>query len=297
MRKEPFLCAINLVYRYRMKNHYISLFFLFTIILFACSKGASPEARYAFFVAGHAYGNPNNSVQGLHPPFLDAFDFLNAKNADMGFLTGDVVRISDSVSWELTFSQLGALNAAIHIAPGNHDIKNEQLYTKYVGERYYSFKKGDDLFLVLDGNLDSWNIEGEQLAFVEQELSTKLNAKSNVFVFVHQLIWWKEGTDCPPNSLENKANALHFDTQLMPVLKEYPNDFYLFAGDVGAISGQPSVCYEKREHVHLIASGMGIESKDNVLLVTVNANATVGIELIGLNCTEGYACLGDLVDY
>ena len=46
---------------------------------------------YSFFVAGHASGAAGINNEGLHPPFLEQWDYLNTYNQlDLGFLTGDI---------------------------------------------------------------------------------------------------------------------------------------------------------------------------------------------------------------
>jgi len=50
---------------------------IFLAFLVSCS---SPERlEYSFFIAGHAYGDPNDRgrTKGLYQPFKNKFEFLN----------------------------------------------------------------------------------------------------------------------------------------------------------------------------------------------------------------------------
>jgi hypothetical protein len=46
-----------------------------------------------------------------------------------------------------------------------------------------------DIFIILDANIDGWNISGEQLKFLKQSLPNEKDAINNIFIFSHQLIW------------------------------------------------------------------------------------------------------------
>jgi hypothetical protein len=67
---------------------------------------------------------------------------------------------------------------------GNHDITNETLYKPFNmnGQRYYSFKKGDVQFFVLDSNY----MDSTQLDWVQHQLSES-SAKWKVAYFHHPL--------------------------------------------------------------------------------------------------------------
>ncbi len=265
----------------------------------SCKKNA-PE-KYSFFVAGHAYGSPSGEDIGLHPPFVEIFPLLN-QNIDLafGFLTGDIVRFSWEAYWKAVQKELGQLNCQIHLAPGNHDIGNRELFDKYYDETFYSFEHGNDLFIILDGNKSNWNIEGKQFAFLKSELSNKATKASHTFIFIHQLIWWKENTEygeCKPNSFMGMSVTLNFHQEILPLFYALEKPVYLLAGDVGVFTNGCSVFYHKTKNVSLIASGMGNNRTDNYLMVNVLENGEVDIKIIGLNCDSGNECMGKIEDY
>lgn len=241
---------------------------------------------------------PVNGRIGIHPPFVQSFDWLKEKESlQFGVLTGDVVRRSDKASWERARQTLSSLPTKIHIAPGNHDLKDKKLFQELYSSLYYSFQEGNDLHIVLDGNEFGWNIEGEQFNFLKEVLATKTENINNIFIYVHQVIWWKDTDGCDLNSLEGKADTLNFQERVLPLLRETNKPVYCFAGDVGAIVGKQNLCVQKDNNVFLIASGMGNEQKDHFVYVEVSPDGQVALKLIGLNCQEEWNCLGELSDY
>jgi hypothetical protein len=270
---------------------------LLILLLFqSCQSDKAATKSYSFFVAGHTYGNPMAKNKGLYPAFTDKFSELQQhENLKFGVLTGDIVRSSNEKSWETVWKELNPLNIKIHIAAGNHDIKNKQLFKKYVHESYYAFQQSGDLFIVLNPNIDQWNIAGKQLDFLKNELSKAENYR-HIFVFCHQLIWWqsdKKWGTCQPNSFENMSENLNFQSEVLPLFENVKNQVLLIAGDVGAVPNSSAICYLKKENVSFIASGMGVGKKDNFLLIDVDKNGEIAIELIGLRGEN----LGDLEDY
>ena len=239
-------------------KYIISAFILF-FLLNACHKNNSIE--YSFFVAGHTYGSTKGEDVGLHPPFVKTFPELN-QNSDLAFgvLTGDIVRFSWESYWEAVQKELAQLNCDIHLAVGNHDIANKESFDKYYNKKFYSFDKGNDLFIILDGNKNNWNIEGEQLAFLRTELNKKAKTADHIFVFVHQLIWWQENTEygvCKPNSFMGISDTLTFHQELLPLFYEINKPVFIIAGDIGVFPDACSVFYHKIKNVSLIASGNG----------------------------------------
>ncbi len=279
---------------------YITLFTVLLFVLNGCQS--AKEVDYSFFVAGHTYGSLNEKKPGLHPPFVAEFEKLNRhETLKFGVLTGDLIHFPDKAPyWEKAFEDIGRLNCEVHIVPGNHEVADRTFFRKYIDRNYYAFTENQDLFVVLDGNEDGWNIEGEQLAFLENTLEKQADSVHRIFLFVHQLIWWKEATvfaGCQPNSLMSKSDTLHFHDKILPLLQRSLKPVYLFAGDVGAYEERCSVFHHKLKNVTLLASGMGNYETDNYLLVDILKNGDVKINLVALNCDRGFGCMGDIEDY
>lgn len=259
-----------------------------------------PEVEYSFFVAGHVSGIPGNQKLGLYSEFLKAFPSIKAnQQIQFGVLTGDVVVDPSQASWDAVDKDLSQLAIPIYIAPGNHDVRNRALYNDRHGLGFRSFIHSGDLFIILDPNLDHWNIRGEQLSFLEQVLADAEGKVDHVFVFFHQLLWWEPDNifaDVPFNSDENRADTLNFWPEIVPLFLDLPSQVYMFAGDVGAFSDDEGCMYYEDQNLTFIASGMGNESTDNFIVADVHFDNTVTFRLIALNKGDIDA-LGGLNDY
>ena len=192
------------------------------IFIFSCQNEViNPDQSYSFFVAGHTYGQPGVDNIGLHPPFQQKFDFLNSRNISLGFLTGDIVNISTEKNWDEVDSVLTYLNADVYYVAGNHDLTDRELYEKRYGRTYYAFRKNNDLFIVLDPNIDHWNISGMQLNFLKETLLNATDAR-NIFVFFHQLLWWDRNNKYQyvrMNSREGRADTINFWEEIVPLFE------------------------------------------------------------------------------
>lgn len=265
----------------------------------ACWKEKiEPTQSYSFFVAGHTYGMAGVNNEGLHPPFEQKFDFLNSRNVALGILTGDIVKFPTEEDWDEVDSVLNFLDAEIYFAVGNHDMKNRELYERRYGSTYYSFIKENDLFVVLDPNLDSWNISGEQLKFLKETL-LGTDKRRNLFVFFHQLLWWDKNNKYKHvrlNSTEGRADTINFWTEIIPLFTRLKKPVTMYAGDMGAGSWSDSYMYDTYENITFIGSGMGYGEEDNIVITNVNAEGYVDYELIAINGDDIHV-LGELEDY
>ena len=226
---------------------------------------------YSFFVAGHTYGVPGVNNPGVHPPFKALFPQINSRHLAFGVFTGDIVSWSTPADWDEVDSDLADLEPPVHFAVGNHDMTDRDLFVARYGPTFFSFEYGQDLFIVLDGELDPCNITGEQLTFLRDTLNG--NSARRVFVFVHRLIWVTE--DTPYYVLRYRINSprgydfrANFWTDVEPLLRNLDAQVYVVAGDVGAPWAM-AVFYEHYENIYLIASGMGGAEEENFLVFDV----------------------------
>jgi len=262
-------------YVVKCRNVVPAFAFTFTTLLlnqFFYASDAAGENGYSFIVAGHTYGKPGVDNTGLHPPFKNAFDYIrNIENIRFAFLTGDIVWQSTNPDWDEVDSDLRELGFPVHFAPGNHDLSNRELYLKRYGHdggSYYSFPFREDLFIVLDPNIDGWDISGNQLEFLKLVLAESEKYR-NIFIFAHQLIWWDSRTSFKHvdiNSYSGRKTRLNFWAQVAPLFKKINNEVFLFSGDTGAFEAHTPV-YLKLNNLHLIASGMGGGINDNFVIV------------------------------
>ena len=138
----------------------------------------------------------------------------------MGFLTGDIVPEGTVKNWDEVDADLASLRLPVSLIVGNHDLTNRDLFESRYGDTDYYFIQNKDLFLVLDGFHDRWNITSEQLLFIRKILDQHASLIDNVFVFFHQLLWWAHDNkyrDQKSNSLEGRATEINFWTDVEPL--------------------------------------------------------------------------------
>ena len=277
-----------------------------TVLLFSCQKDNSESNAYSFFVAGHLYGKPwklNNDRP--HKPFVDYIPEINSHpGIAFGIFTGDVVRKPEQANFDTLVKDLKPLEVPWYVVPGNHGISNRKLFEKYFGDSlhnyrtYRSFSHDHDLFILLDANIDHWNIKGEQLEFLKKTLEEKAAKSRNIFVFVHQLIFWDDKNEFrnivvnwPPYT----PDTTNYWGEVEPLLAGTQKPVYLFAGDVGANKESTPYMYYKKNNIVYIASGMGNMKDDNFIFVNVNRDGKVYFDLIALQGDPNR--LGKLEDF
>lgn len=284
----------------------ISQLFVASFYLGACEKVEHPikpapvVLEYSFFVAGHTYGASGIDNIGLHPPMHAKLDFIKSDSLmEFGVLTGDIVISGNNQNWNEVDSSLALLEMPVYFAAGNHDLTDRPLYESRYGSTYYSFEKHGDLFIVLDPNLDNWNISGDQLVFLQNTLNEKAANSKNIYVFFHQLLWWTPDNiykNVKANTVADRDPNMNFWTEIEPLFNTLPNKVIMFAGDVGKSTTVTPYMYHQYDNITFIASGMGNGVTDNFVIVDVWSNKSVTYRLISLNTAE-MSALGELTDY
>ncbi|WP_353777098.1 metallophosphoesterase [Winogradskyella sp. 3972H.M.0a.05] len=282
---------------------------IFFLISFFISCDDSKQLSNSFFIAGHTYGSPelrsneDNTDKGLYKPFIDKFQFLEDQpKMDFGFLLGDCVWKPNE--WPIVMEQMKELEIPTHIARGNHD-GGLKLFKKNFGDSYKKFVHKDNLYIVLDSNIDSWNISDDQLVFLMNALRNEGSSVNNIFIFSHHLLWYSKTKFSKPfpNSLSGRPETTNFWSKIEPLLKNQTTPVYIFAGDVGAFSKEKrkkdhiiEYYYHNYDNITFVASGMGGGVRDNLIVVDVLKDGTVDFRLIHLNGTDING-LGKLQDY
>jgi len=275
------------------------------LVLFSCDKnedGTTEESpiSYSFFIAGHTYGTPGVDNDGLHPAFKNKFDLIQSDgHIDFGVLTGDIVITGTEQNWNEVDNDIIDLGLPVYFAAGNHDVTDRTLFESRYGQTYYSFVHQSNLFIVLDPNIDGWNISGNQLQFLENALNSEAQNVNNIFVFFHQLLWWEPDNiyqNVVLNSFSGRADTINFWNEIEPLFNELAKPVHMFAGDVGAYYTGSEFMYHQYENITLIASGMGGNVRDNFIIIDVHEDASVSYRLIALNAPD-ISALGDLEDY
>ncbi|MEP3208461.1 MAG: metallophosphoesterase [Maribacter sp.] len=295
----------------RIKFSYCVPVFI-AIILTSCSSHKTLQAElssnkteqkpYAFFVAGHVYGFPGESKNniGVHPPFKKRLDLIrNNSLIEFGVFTGDIVEDgTKETEWDELDADIAYINKKVYFAPGNHDIGNSKgraIFKKRYGNSYRSFVHKNDLIIILDPNLDKWNISEDQLSWLKNVIERNAHEVDNIFVFFHQLLWWtKDGVfkNYPINSTSGRAENVNFWSEIYPLFENTNKPTFMFAGDTGVYKN--GVLYFKfSKNISFIASGMGGRKQDNFIIAKITENKSVEFELVSLN-SESLNALGKL---
>ena len=254
---------------------------------------------YSFFVAGHTYGSPGVDNEGVHPPFKAKFEYIQNRNEiQFGVFTGDIVITGTVQNWDEIDADVEELGLPVYFAVGNHDMSDRELYESRYGITYYYFIYEDDLIIVLDPNIDQWNISGVQLEFLQDVIDQNHLDVENIFVFFHQLLWRESDNiyqDIIPNSNAGRADTINFWSEVEPLFNDLPNEVFMFCGDLGAIDYASDVMYDNYVNISFIGSGMGDINGENFIVVNVMSDKSIAYDLICLSDFEN--CLGELTDY
>ncbi|PLX07739.1 MAG: hypothetical protein C0596_09950 [Marinilabiliales bacterium] len=268
-------------------------YYLFLSLIIVCiiqtSCKVNEQTEYSFFIAGHSYGKPFVDNEGFHPPFKQKFlSVQDSADLEFGFLLGDIVWIPSEKDWDEIDKDIEDLGLPVYIACGNHEMKDSALFVERYGPTYFYFIKNKDLFIVLDPNIDNWNISVEQLSFLKKVIKKKSKRVDNIFVMTHQLIWWDKDRypDIKLNSLEGKDENLNFWDEVEPIFHTLDNNVVFCAGDLGANTKASDFMFDKYDNITLVATGMGEGEGDNFVIIKVDNDKNVYIELINLNTDQ-----------
>jgi hypothetical protein len=258
---------------------------LFVTIIHTVSL--SQNQAYSFFIAGHSYGIVGGQNKGLHPQFVKEFEYLKTRQEiELGFLLGDIIRFPNEEGFDSIDSEIEKLGFPVCIAAGNHEMKNRELFEARYGPSYYKFMHNGDLFIILNPNIDAWNISGDQLAFLKKTLDEDASESANIFVLFHQLLWVDNDNiynKIIPNSFEGRADSINFWTEVEPLFKNLKNNVVFCAGDLGAFTWCQNFMYDSYANISLVASGMGDGEGDNFIIVNVDENKNISFEIICLS--------------
>jgi hypothetical protein len=280
-----------------MKSYII----LIKVLLISLTINAqSDSVLYSFFIAGHTFGQLGVNNIGLHPPFKEKFVYIQSRpEIHFGVFTGDIVSQNPTAQdWDEVDADIDTLGLPVYFAVGNHDMENRPLFESRYGDTYYNFTYKNDLFIVLDPNIDEWNISGTQLEFLKNTIDSNYQSVENIYVFFHQLLCWESDNiykNVIPNSFAGRADTINFWTEVEPLFHQLPNKIIMFMGDFGAASWSDDVMYDLYDNISFVGSGMGEGIGDNFVIINVKTDKTIDYDLICLN--DSINCLGELTDY
>ena len=274
------------------------LYFLLVCLSFRAFAQEQTD-EYSFFVAGHTYGAPGVDNVGFHPPFKEMFPYIQGRSEiEFGVLNGDIVSpFPIAQDWDEIDADIELLGLPVYFAVGNHDMENRPLFEARYGDTFYDFTYNNDLFIMLDPNIDGWSITGDQLFYLESVVNEQSPLVENIFVFFHQILWREPDffNHIFWNSDAGRIDPVNFWSAVMPIFSPLPNKVTMMAGDLGA-PWSTIVSYDRYHNIELIATGMGRDIGDNFIVVNVETDKSVNYDLICMGETDT-DCLGELTDY
>jgi predicted phosphodiesterase len=135
--------------------------------------------------------------------FEQAVEKINLMNPEFVLSVGDLIdgySEDDSLltaQWNYFEKQIEPLNMRFFRVPGNHDISNDSMTTKWqerFGRSYYHFTYGNVLFLCLNSeDPPSHHMSQNQADYVAKALKENEDARW-VLVFMHKPMWLSENT-------------------------------------------------------------------------------------------------------
>lgn len=260
------------------------------LIISSCALSCNPPVEqklsaplYSFVVAGHIYGSASSNTPEIHPPFKKSFSQINNDSIiKMVFLTGDMVKTSDSLFFDSLDQQLTNLKKPIYKVAGNHDYSNPALYENTNGKSFYSFEYENDLFIVLNSQIDKGTITGKQLYFLLKTLQ-KSNSTQTIYVFFHELLWWNKNNLYKDIAINCNYcldyDSINFWNKIEPLFNELKNPVFFFAGDLGGVVNSDSYFYHKYDNITFCATGMGKGKRDNYLIVSKEKTGEVSVDV------------------
>jgi hypothetical protein len=278
----------------------IMLFLAFSFLMSLLNAQTGSES-YSFFIAGHTSGKAGVNNVGFHPAFKNKFDYIKSRDEiKFGILTGDIVSKNPTAEdWDEVDSDIDSLGLPVYFAVGNHDMEERMLFEERYGNTFYSFLHENDLFIILDPNIDGWNISGVQLEFLRDIVERNHKYVDTIFVLFHQLLWWNNDniySVLHPNSFEGRASTINFWTEIEPLFRQLSNKIIFGSGDMGAAYWSDDFMYDSYDNIEFISSGMGEGEGDNFVIINVDADKNISYDLICLNDSV-LNCFGDLEDF
>ncbi len=238
------------------------------------------DIPYSFVIGGHLYGTSKN-MRSIFPAssLLANLNKINIPEVKFFISLGDIYRYANEINIS-TYKKYfcDKLQVPVFNAVGNHEMFDRSLYEQHFGKTYYSFRYYNDLFIMLDSELDGTNITGKQLTFFKFNIrqAQKDQQIKNVFIFSHKLIWGVGNPDFEivsrhQNDQGNYPIKNNFKKEIEPYLIKLSKNkkVYWASGDIGCYD-QFNLFFAKHDlsNIYYIATGMCDTEQD--VLVRVN---------------------------
>lgn len=242
-----------------------------------------------FMVAGHIYGAPGDEEFHPSPTFINHVSTLRDLDPDFMVLLGDTVWKPKEDNFDiLDLLVLEPLQVPIYNAVGNHDVTKRDIYQARYGNTAYAFKFKDQLFLFLDTTLKYYDLDAEQLAFVQNTIEDQMQSSDPlaIHIFMHHVLFLEEDEVygkqlLKPNEGDGVSESFQvfLESTLYPISQTTP--IYIYAGDVGAFKpGNLSPLYKRSpdHNVTFLATGLGNHQNDSILIIEEHAHEGISIK-------------------
>lgn len=246
-----------------------------------------------FLVSGHIYGKPGEDDFHPSPTLLRNISLLRLENPDFVVFLGDTVWKPSNENFDLLdLLILDPFEVPVFNAVGNHDVTKRDLYQSRYGNTVYAFVYKHQLFFILDTTLKYYDLNADQLSFVENTIEDQIQISdiTTVNIFMHHVLFLDEGEVSgkqllKPNEGDGTSAAFHefLQSTIYPISQSIP--VYIYAGDVGAFSkGNLSPLYKKSPDydVTFVATGIGNNKFDSILIVQEDPNGLLNISPFSL---------------
>lgn len=251
---------------------------------------------YRFVTGGHLYGTPDTPSVYPSGSVLGNLPRINESGADLFVTLGDIYRVADDVHMSRYLDAVAKrLQMPMFNAVGNHDIRDGYERARYeaaFGPTYHAFGYGGDRFIVLDSEAAGGNIEGAQLAFLREALTSAAAGSEvrNIFIFTHKLIWCvsKPGFELVfdhVNSKQGYAQPNNFVSDVEPLVAQAAGRkaVYWFSGDIGCPwTLSLFMARDPNTDVRYVAAGLGDTPLDALVQVDVNVSGDVALSILPL---------------
>lgn len=247
--------------------------------------------NFSFIVSGHFHGSSSNLSTYPAATLLAGIDTLNSLKPIFLISLGDLfLDVNDTYIKHYQQSFFDKLNMPLFNAVGNHDLANGNRYEKIYGPTYYKLSINDNLFIILNTEINDGSIEGEQLLFLKNLLDEtgKNNLQfKNIFIFSHRPIWSENNRRYEKLFLDNTRTEFgenNFETEVKPLLTKLSKTKNIFwiSGSLG--SSPASFFYDKDPETNICFMQTAIRDlpRDAVLQIQVINGR---IELKGISLT------------
>jgi len=231
------------------------------------------SGNYSFVVGGHFYGNSAANSGYPAASLLGGLDRILNYKPDLLIVTGDLFLNAKRDSSNYRRSFFDRLPFPIFNAVGNHDLDGGH-YQNFEPTFQY-FYLGNDLFLLLDTEVDNGSLKGEQLNMFRRALiDATERGVDNLFIFSHRPVW-AVGHKEIDELIRNNTRSLtgnNYKKEILPLLQEaqVSADLYWFSGSMGG-QAPSSFLYHEEEGIHFIITAVRDTRRDAVLGVNVNS--------------------------